>query len=91
MTERGGGCGFGEKVMNAQTAGAIGIVVINNSPGTSAMMVDETQAAEVRIPAFMVKRIVEPTVDPFSVFMSIHGPIFLPGVSGSLRRPQGHR
>ena len=37
LTERGGGCGFIVKVKNAQDAGAIAVIVANNTSGTISM------------------------------------------------------
>ena len=34
-----GGCSFTQKVLTAQSAGAIGCLVVNNEPKTSAMQV----------------------------------------------------
>ena len=58
IVERGGGCGFGDKVIAAQTAGAVGVVVVNKGEGdkgkSQAMMADKDQSALVKVPAFMV-------------------------------------
>jgi hypothetical protein len=56
ITERGGGCGFADKVIAVQTAGAIGVLVVQTKGkgAPSAMMADDVQSSEVKIPAYMV-------------------------------------
>lgn len=55
ITKRGGGCGFAEKVLALQEAGAVGVLVMNTIEGKpTAMMADDAQSALVKIPAFMV-------------------------------------
>jgi hypothetical protein len=55
VTARGGGCGFADKVLALQEAGAIGVLVMNTIEGKpTAMMADDSQSALIKIPAFMV-------------------------------------
>ncbi|EJF08866.1 metalloprotease [Pontibacter sp. BAB1700] len=50
-----GSCEFGVKVLNAQNAGAIAVIVINNAPGTPTVMgVGATNPALITIPSVMI-------------------------------------
>lgn len=49
-----GGCEFGTKALNAQNAGAVGAIVVNNEPGLLMEMGPGTQGANVTIPVVMV-------------------------------------
>lgn len=49
---RRGGCGFTEKVINAQNAGAIGVIVVNTDEGTLNMT--GTPASQITIPSGMI-------------------------------------
>ncbi|MCB0794412.1 MAG: T9SS type A sorting domain-containing protein [Flavobacteriales bacterium] len=49
-----GDCEFGEKSLNAQNAGAIGVVIINNIPGAPIAMGAGAQGANVTIPVVMI-------------------------------------
>lgn len=51
---RRGDCGFAEKALAAQAAGAAGLVVVNTNGPTSAMMADDAQTLEIKIPSYMV-------------------------------------
>ena len=52
-----GTCPFEDKVMNAQAAGAIGVIVANNQPtGIFAMVSSGANGAKPRIPAVMVSQ-----------------------------------
>lgn len=48
-----GGCTFVQKVLNAQIAGAVAVIVINNNPGLTAM---GGESFEVVIPAIMMQQ-----------------------------------
>jgi serine protease len=52
-----GGCEFGTKALNAQNAGAIGVVVVNNASGATIEMGPGAAGANVNIPAIMVSNI----------------------------------
>ena len=49
-----GGCEFGTKALNAQNAGAVGVIVVNNEPGLLMEMGPGTQGVNVTIPVAMV-------------------------------------
>lgn len=49
-----GSCSFGAKVENAEAAGAIACVIINNAPGSPIAMAGGTEGAGVSIPAIMI-------------------------------------
>ena len=49
-----GGCEFGTKALNAQNAGALGVIIVNNEPGLLMEMGPGTQGANVTIPVIMV-------------------------------------
>jgi hypothetical protein len=49
-----GDCEFGTKVMNAEAAGAIACVIINNAPGGPVPMAAGTDGAGVTIPVVMI-------------------------------------
>lgn len=49
-----GGCEFGLKALNAQNAGALAVIVINNEPGTPIEMGPGADGASVTIPTIMV-------------------------------------
>jgi hypothetical protein len=49
-----GTCEFGVKALNAQTAGAIGVVIINNVPGAPIAMGPGAQGINVTIPVCMI-------------------------------------
>ncbi len=52
-----GTCKFKVKVLNAQNAGAVGVIVVNNvSPGVLAMADDNTIADVVTIPSLMISQ-----------------------------------
>ncbi len=52
-----GSCTFKTKVLNAQNAGAIGVIIINNvSPGVISMADDTTIADAITIPVLMVSQ-----------------------------------
>jgi subtilisin family serine protease len=51
---RRGTCTFREKVQNAQTAGAVGVVIYNNSPGLFSGTVVGTTAPEITIPVVTI-------------------------------------
>ncbi|WP_165903690.1 M36 family metallopeptidase [Hymenobacter gummosus] len=54
LITRGGACGFAAQVKNAQTAGAIGVVVANNLTGNPITMTGSDNT--ITIPAVMVSR-----------------------------------
>jgi hypothetical protein len=49
-----GSCEFGAKALNAQNAGAIGVIIINNIPGSPIAMGAGAQGANVTIPVAMI-------------------------------------
>ena len=49
-----GGCGFADKVLSAQEAGAVAVVVVNNDVSIVSMMADEKATSKVTIPSVMV-------------------------------------
>jgi minor extracellular serine protease Vpr len=49
-----GGCTFSTKIRNAQTAGAVGVLVVNNAPGDPSAMGTDGTANQPTIPALMV-------------------------------------
>lgn len=51
-----GGCEFGTKAANAQNAGAIGVIVVNNQPGAIIDMGAGALGGSVTIPALMVSQ-----------------------------------
>lgn len=51
-----GNCQFGTKALNAQNAGAIGVLVVNNVAGGPAGMSAGTDGGMVTIPAFMISQ-----------------------------------
>lgn len=51
-----GDCQFGSKALNAQTAGAIAVVIINNVPGSPVGMAAGTSGASVTIPVVMISQ-----------------------------------
>lgn len=52
MIDRGGGCNFTVKIKNAQSAGAIGVIVVNNVSGTPLTMTGNDTT--ITIPALMI-------------------------------------
>lgn len=53
---RRGGCEFGTKVLAAENAGAIAVVVVNNEIGTPIAMPGGTDGAAVTIPSVMIEQ-----------------------------------
>ncbi|MBL7899173.1 MAG: hypothetical protein JNJ99_11620, partial [Crocinitomicaceae bacterium] len=51
-----GDCQFGLKALNAQNAGAIAVVIINNIPGSPVGMAAGTSGASVTIPVVMISQ-----------------------------------
>ena len=49
-----GSCQFGTKAFNAETAGAVGVIIINNVPGAPIEMNGGTDGPNVTIPVIMV-------------------------------------
>lgn len=49
-----GTCEFGTKALNAQNAGAIGVVIVNNAPGAPIAMGGGDNGASVSIPVVMI-------------------------------------
>jgi len=53
--DRGGGCSFGEKAIVVQSAGAVGCIIMNTSPGgIMRLMATPEQSEQVTIPVYMV-------------------------------------
>jgi serine protease len=52
-----GGCEFGAKALNAQNAGAVGVIVVNNDGSALLEMAPGANGAAVNIPAIMVSNI----------------------------------
>ncbi|MBN8249101.1 MAG: S8 family serine peptidase, partial [Verrucomicrobia bacterium] len=52
-----GTCFFVDKVRRAQTAGAVGVVVINNVDGAPIEMGGQGDSSDIRIPALMISRL----------------------------------
>jgi len=52
MIDRGGGCSFAVKIKNAQNAGAIGVIVVNNVSGNPVTMTGNDTT--ITIPAVMI-------------------------------------
>ncbi len=54
---RSGGCPFGDKMLNAQNEGAIGVIVVNDTPSNPIVMTAEgSSGSQVTIPSIMVKQ-----------------------------------
>ncbi|WP_435135188.1 PA domain-containing protein [Formosa sp. A9] len=51
-----GNCTFVEKVLNAQNAGAIAVIMINNEPGNPIVMGGEDPTGAVQIPSLMISQ-----------------------------------
>ena len=51
-----GDCEFGEKALNAQNAGAVGVVIVNNVPGAPVGMAAGTSGSSVYIPVVMISQ-----------------------------------
>ena len=49
-----GGCGFADKVLAAQEAGAAAVIVMNNDVSVVAMMADERVTSRITIPSIMI-------------------------------------
>src|SRR5690606_34886022 len=49
-----GDCEFGAKALNAQNAGAVGVVIVNNAPGAPVGMAAGASGASVSIPVVMI-------------------------------------
>lgn len=50
-----GTCGFSNKALNAQNAGAVGVIIVNNAPGVAPItMGGGTEGANVTIPVVMI-------------------------------------
>lgn len=49
-----GTCFFSDKVRNAQQAGAIGVIVVNNQPGAPIGMAGQGDTTDIAIPAVMI-------------------------------------
>jgi subtilisin family serine protease len=49
-----GGCTFSTKIRNAQTAGAVAVLVVNNAVGSPSAMGQDGTASQPTIPAYMV-------------------------------------
>jgi hypothetical protein len=47
-------CGFSDKALNAQNAGAIGVIIINREPGVAINMSSGTAGADVTIPVVLL-------------------------------------
>ncbi len=52
----GGSCDFGLKALRAQQAGAIGVVVVNNSAGIPSVLVAGPNSSQVTIPTLMISQ-----------------------------------
>lgn len=52
-----GDCGFGVKAKNAQDAGAVGVIIINNIPGPPVGMNGGTPGLQVTVPVVMVSNL----------------------------------
>jgi hypothetical protein len=51
-----GACQFGTKALNAQNAGAIGVIIINNIPGAAVGMGPGTDGPSITIPTVMISQ-----------------------------------
>lgn len=51
-----GNCEFGTKVLNAQNAGAVAVIIINNVPGSSISMGPGAEGGSVNIPSLMISQ-----------------------------------
>jgi minor extracellular serine protease Vpr len=51
-----GGCTFSTKIRNAQTAGAVGVLVYNNQPGDPVAMAQDGTPSQPTIPAVMISQ-----------------------------------
>jgi len=51
-----GGCEFSAKALNAQNAGAVAVIVVNNVPDAPIQMAPGASGAQVTIPVFMVSQ-----------------------------------
>lgn len=49
-----GNCEFGAKALNAQNAGAVGVVIVNNAPGAAVGMAAGVNGGSVSIPVVMI-------------------------------------
>lgn len=92
-----GDCEFGVKVQNAQTAGAIAVVLINNVPGSPVGMAPGTAGANVTIPVVMISDIDGAALlaamknDPVEVFIGNKTGYFKNDIGtgiGKILRPQ---
>src|SRR5438876_1865267 len=54
LVSRGGGCTFSTKIRNAQSAGAVAVLVVNNVAGDPVAMAKDGTANQPTIPAYMV-------------------------------------
>ncbi len=52
-----GDCEFGKKAKNAQDAGAVGVIIVNNIPGPPVGMAGGTFGAQVTVPTVMVSNV----------------------------------
>lgn len=57
-----GDCQFGSKAKNAQDAGAVGVIIINNVPGNPLGMLAGTYGGQVTIPVVMVSDVTGATL-----------------------------
>ncbi|UKN01136.1 T9SS type A sorting domain-containing protein [Paracrocinitomix mangrovi] len=57
-----GSCEFGVKALNAQNAGAIAVIIINNIPGSPVGMNGGTQGTNVNIPVIMISDVAGATL-----------------------------
>lgn len=51
-----GSCSFSTKIRNAQAAGAVGVVIVDNQPGSPAVMAPDGTAHQPALPAVMVSQ-----------------------------------
>ncbi len=94
-----GTCEFGIKALNAQNAGAVAVIVVNNVPDAPINMAAGTNGASVTIPVFMVTQAVGAQINSAvrsgnarAVIGKFNGGALsiCPGASIRLAAPSGH-
>ena len=68
-----GGCEFSAKVLNAQQAGAVGVVIVNNVASAPAAMAAGMFGSSVAIPAIMVAQADRPALTAGGVVLRMQG------------------